>query len=234
MENNIFDIKGLTHFYNGHKALDIPSLQFKKGRVYSIIGPNGAGKTTLLNILAFLHTSSSGVLRYDGKEVSKADIQRFRLEVTLVHQTPYLFSTSVENNVAYGLKIRGIPLDMIRERVYRGLEAVGLSGMGNKSARELSGGEAQRVALARAIVLRPKVLLLDEPSAHVDVGHIKSFEGIIKELYTLYGTTVILTTHNLIQATLLSDQIIAMREGRISERGADTETHIYTKLLSNI
>ncbi|MEK6725186.1 MAG: ATP-binding cassette domain-containing protein [Deltaproteobacteria bacterium] len=227
MENNIFDIKGLTHFYNGQKALDIPSLQFKKGKVYSIIGPNGAGKTTLLNILAFLNNPSSGVLRYDGKEVSKADIQRLRMEVTLVHQTPYLFSTSVENNVVYGLKIRGISRDEIRERVVKGLQAVGLSGMGNKSARELSGGEAQRVALARAIVLRPKVLLLDEPSAHIDVGHIKSFEGIIKDLCQIHGTTVILTTHNLIQATLLSDQIVAMREGRVSEIGADTETHSY-------
>ena len=161
------------------------------------------------------------------KEVSKADIQRLRMEVTLVHQTPYLFSTSVENNVVYGLKIRGISRDEIRERVVKGLQAVGLSGMGNKSARELSGGEAQRVALARAIVLRPKVLLLDEPSAHIDVGHIKSFEGIIKDLCQIHGTTVILTTHNLIQATLLSDQIVAMREGRVSEIGADTETHSY-------
>lgn len=227
MGNNIFDIKGLTHFYNGNKALDIPFIQLKKGKVYSVIGPNGAGKTTLLNILAFLNIPTSGSIIYDGKEVSKADMQRLRKEVSLVHQTPYLFSTSVENNVAYGLKIRGVARDVIRERVDKGLHAVGLSGIGDKSARELSGGEAQRVALARAIVLRPKVLLLDEPSAHVDAGHIKSFEGIIKELYTLYGTTVILTTHNLIQATLLSDQIVAMREGRISERGADTETHIY-------
>ena len=227
MENNIFDIKGLTHFYNGNKALDIPFIQLKKGKVYSVIGPNGAGKTTLLNILAFLNIPTSGSIIYDGKEVSRADMERLRMEVTLVHQTPYLFSTSVENNVAYGLKIRGMARDVIRERVDKGLEAVGLSGIGDKSARELSGGEAQRVALARAIVLRPKVLLLDEPSAHVDAGHIKSFEGIIKELYTLYGTTVILTTHNLIQATLLSDQILVMREGRISDRCADAEGHSY-------
>lgn len=227
MENNIFDIKGLTHFYNGHKALDIPTLQFKKGKVYSLIGPNGAGKTTLLNILAFLNIPTSGSIHYDGKEVSKADMQRLRKEVTLVHQTPYLFSTSVENNVAYGLKTRGVARDVIRERVEKGLQAVGLSGIGYKSARELSGGEAQRVALARAIVLIPKVLLLDEPSAHVDAGHIKSFEGILKDLCRLHGATIILTTHNLIQATLLSDQILVMREGRVSEIGADAETHSY-------
>lgn len=219
MGNIIFDIKGLTHNYDGHKVLDIPSLVFERGKVYSIIGPNGAGKTTLLNILAFLIRPASGTLFYDGKEVSKADIQRLRIEVTLVHQNPYLFSTTVENNVAYGLKKRGMAGDIIKERVDDGLRAVGLSGMGDKSARELSGGEAQRVALARAFVLRPKVLLLDEPSAHVDVGHIKALECIIKELCQQCGATVILTTHNLLQATQLSDRLITMREGRAIEKG---------------
>lgn len=221
MRNILFDIKKLTHYYDGHKALDLPSLQFESGKIYSVIGPNGAGKTTLLNILAFLVRPTYGILAYDGKEVTNASIRQMRLEVTLVHQTPYLFSATVENNVAYGLKVRGIAENEIKERIYEGLNAVGLSGFENRSARELSGGEAQLVALARAFVLRPKVLLLDEPSAHVDEKNIKAVEGVIKELCRLYATTVILTTHNLFQATELSNEIVVMKEGRITERGLE-------------
>lgn len=221
MGNILFDIKGLTHYYDDHKALDVSSLQFERGKVYSIIGPNGAGKTTLVNILAFLLKPSSGRLLYDGQEVNNIDLRRLRTEVTLVHQNPCLFSTSVEKNVAYGLMVRGTAKEEIIERVAEGLRTVGLSGMEDRAARELSGGEIQRVALARAFVLRPKLLLLDEPSAHVDAGHIKALDGIITGLRQLYGTTVILTTHNLLQATQLSDHIIAMREGGIVERGLD-------------
>lgn len=215
MVNILFDIKDLIHYYNGLKALDIPSLQFEKGRVYSIVGPNGAGKTTLLHILAFLLKPTSGILLYEGNEVGRHDSHRLRMVVTLVEQNPYLFSTTVEGNVAYGLKLRGMDKENIKNRVEEGLRAVGLTGMGNKSVRELSGGEIKRVALARAFVLRPKVLLLDEPLAHVDIGHTKVIEGIIKGFNQLYGTTVMLTTHDLLQATQLSDRLISMREGRI-------------------
>jgi tungstate transport system ATP-binding protein len=217
MVNILFDIRNLTYYYNGRKALDIPYLRFEKGRVYSIVGPNGAGKTTLLNILAFLRNPSSGLMLYEGLEVGKTDVRRLRMEVTLVHQNPYLFSMTVEKNLAYGLKIRGMNREEIRERVKEGLRAVGLEGMENRTAGELSGGEAQRVALARAFVLRPKLLLLDEPAAHVDLGHTKVLEGIIKEFNQLYGTTVILTTHNILQATQLSDSVIVMKDGSVAE-----------------
>lgn len=226
MGNIIFDIKKLTHYYDGHKALDIPSLQFEKGKVYSIIGPNGAGKTTLLNIMAFLLTPSHGSLKFDGKDVDRTDMHRLRLEVTLVHQNPFLYSTSVESNVAYGLRVRKMPKREIKERVEEALIAVGLPGFEKRAAKELSGGEAQRVVLARACVLRPKVLLLDEPSAHVDEENISAVEGVIKELCRLYATTVILTTHNFFQATKLSDQLVTMREGRIVERRMNTEIEV--------
>lgn len=219
MENILFDITGLTHFYKGQKALDIPSLKIEKGRIYSITGPNGAGKTTLLQILASLLSPTSGLLIYDGKKMSGIDANRLRREVTLVHQNPYLFSTSVESNVAYGLNVRGMGKEELQDRVAEGLKAVGLSGMEKRSPKDLSGGEAQRVALARAFVLRPKALLLDEPSTHVDARHIKALEGVIKEFCLQYGSTVILTTHNLLQATQLSDSLITMRDGVIVEMG---------------
>ena len=215
MRDILFDIKNLTHYYNGHKALDIPSLQIEKGKVYSIVGPNGAGKTTLLHILAFLLKPASGLLLYEGKEAGIHGLQRLRMEVTLVEQNPYLFSATVEKNLTYGLKLRGFDNETIRNRIEEGLAAVGLTEMRNKPVRELSGGEARRTALARAFVLKPEVLLLDEPLAHVDIGHTKVIENIIKGFNSLHGTTVMLTTHDILQATKLSDSLIAMREGRI-------------------
>jgi|SRR3990172_316496 len=215
MVNILFDIRNLAHYYNDLKALDISSLQFEKGKVYSIIGPNGAGKTTLLHILAFLLKPTAGVLLYEGNEAGRHDLHRLRREITLVGQNPYLLSTTVGRNVSYGLKLRGFDRETIEKRVEEGLRVVGLLEKENKPARELSGGEARRLALARAFALKSKVLMLDEPLAHIDTGHTKVIEDVIKEFNRLHETTVIFTTHDLIQATQLSDRLITMREGKI-------------------
>ncbi len=208
------EIYDLTQLYNGKKVLDIPYLAFKKGRIYGVMGPNGAGKTTLLSILGLLKRPTTGKIYFEGKDVK---IQRsyLRKHLTLVLQNPLLFDTTVEKNVAYGLKIRNIPKKDRDERIQRSLNLVGLNGFQKRRARELSGGEIQRVAIAQALAIEPKILFLDEPTANVDRENVEILEEIIKELNRKYQITVILATHNLDQSYRIADEVISLFEGKI-------------------
>jgi tungstate transport system ATP-binding protein len=135
--------------------------------------------------------------------------------MTLVHQKPFLFQTSVFNNVAYGLKLRGIATESYRTKIMNALAIVGLTDFSKRNAHQLSGGEAQRVVIARALVLEPEILFLDEPTANIDLRHIDVIERIIKKINREMKTTVIFTTHDLSQAYRLADEIISLLDGRI-------------------
>jgi tungstate transport system ATP-binding protein len=135
----------------------------------------------------------------------------------MVLQNPFLLSSTVEKNVAYGLRIRGLSKREQKQKVVECLDLVGLTGFEKRRAHELSGGEAQRVAIARGIAVTPKVLFLDEPTANVDKTHIDVLENIIKELNRRYKTTIIFTTHDLNQAYRLASEIVVLSEGKIKE-----------------
>jgi tungstate transport system ATP-binding protein len=193
----LYRLNNLHQSYGSREVLAIKELTIAAGCIYTLTGPNGSGKSTLLNILAFLSPPTSGEIWFSGEPVawSNGSLLRLRREVTLLHQAPYLFDTSVRANIVYGLKIRGITGQEQHSRIEEALELVDLGGFQKRKSRELSGGEAQRVAMARALALRPKVLLLDEPLANVDRSSAELLEKVILAL-PQRGTSVIISTHD--------------------------------------
>ena len=184
--------------------------------LYLLMGFNGSGKSTLLNILALLYPPDTGTVEFDGSPVlwKEPELSRLRRDLTLVHQSPYLFHGSVRANIAYGLKLRGIHGKSLDERIDWALEQAGLAGFAERKAQQLSGGEARRVALARALALKPRLLLLDEPLANLDKASADLLEKIIADLPS-HGTTVVMSTHDQHLRDRLDSREIHLENGRI-------------------
>lgn len=212
-----YRLDSIRKCYGSNVALDIDELTIGEGRLYTLTGANGAGKSTLLNLLAFLSPPTSGEIFYSGKRVdwNHGSVEEHRRKVTLLHQSPYLFGGTVHDNVAFGLKARGIQGEAQRRRVDKALDGVGLQGFRDRKARELSGGEAQRVAMARALALEPEVLLLDEPLANIDQETAGSLETVIASL-PARGTTVVLITHDPDQPARLNGESILLEGGKVA------------------
>ncbi|MBU1275698.1 MAG: ATP-binding cassette domain-containing protein [Proteobacteria bacterium] len=217
MSNPLFSLRGVVKRFHDREVLNLDRLDLEAGVITAVEGPNGAGKTTLLAILALLTPPDKGRLFFDGQEIPRAASQltAWRRQITLVAQQAYLFDTSVEKNVAYGLRLRGLEQTKRDARVREALEQVGLAGFGARRARRLSGGEMQRVALARALVLRPRALLLDEPFANLDPTSSQVFERVLGDLPN-QGCTVVLVSHAREQAHRLAQRVVSLREGRLT------------------
>jgi len=170
-----------------------------------------------LRILALIEPQDQGELWFAGKLVDfKGDnLLSLRRQVTLVSHSPLVFRSSVRENISFGLKVRGISRPQWPQRIKEALQLVELSGYEHRQAQNLSAGETQRLALARALVFQPRVLLLDEPTANVDVSRVNRIEALISEVNLRFGTTVVLTTHNLSQAFSLTDRVIHLAAGKI-------------------
>jgi len=211
----MYRLQSIRKSYGSNVALDIEELTIAEGRLYTLTGANGAGKSTLLSILAFLAPPTSGEIFYAGKRVDRdhGTVEEYRRKVTLLHQSPYLFGGSVDDNVAFGLKVRGIRGEELRRRIDEALDVVGLRGFRDRKARELSGGEAQRAAMARALALKPEVLLLDEPLANIDRETTGLLEAVIASL-PAQGTTVVMTTHDPDHPGRLNGESIFLEGGR--------------------
>jgi molybdopterin-binding protein len=216
MEAFQFEIRDLTKVYNGKKVLDIPRLSIKKGSIFGVMGPNGGGKTTFLSIISLLLPATSGKVYFEGTDTDDADQSSLRQKMTLILQNPLLFNTTVEKNIAYGLRLRGIDRKDREKRIEESLNLVGLNGFEKRRTREISGGEIQRVAIARAIALNPDALLLDEPTANIDQGSMNVLERILKDLNQRFGTTIILTSHDINYAYRLCDEVIHLFEGMMT------------------
>lgn len=211
-----FTVRHLEKVYGARQVLAIEALSFREGAVTALMGPNGAGKTTLFRILAGLEHPSAGEVIYRGELVTPGMIPRLRQEVSLVHQSPLLFDTTIFENVGFGLKIRRIPKAELERRVMEALAMVGLSSFDvGRRARGLSGGEVQRIAIARALALAPAVLLLDEPFANVDEATGKALERLFRQMGA-GGRTVIFSTHHPSLAHRLAQAVVVLREGRLS------------------
>ncbi|MFH1939101.1 MAG: ATP-binding cassette domain-containing protein [bacterium] len=218
MDKLIFKVRNLKKVYNDKIVIDVDNLNFQEGKIYAIVGPNGSGKTTLLNILNLLEKPDEGQIFFYDQEItnkSNSDTLEIRRRMTLVNQDPFLFHSTVYDNIAYGLKIRSIPSKVQKSRIRSALNIVGLSGFKDRKANQLSGGEAQRVVIARALVIEPEVLFLDELTANIDQKHIDVVERIIKKIKKDIKTTVIFTTHDLSQAYRLADEVISLLDGKI-------------------
>ncbi len=215
-----FRLESVRQRYGGRTVLDLDSLEVRRGEILALVGPSGSGKSTLLRLLNFLERPSEGKLHYEGRPAEgERTALELRRQVTTVFQQTVLQKTSVRANVAYGLRLRGLKVDGQVEGL---LATVGLSGLSGMPARLLSGGEKQRVALARALVFRPRVLLLDEPTANLDPYNVGLIEQIVQAENRDHGTTVVLVTHNVFQAHRLAHRTGLVLNGRLVEL-ADTE-----------
>ncbi len=194
--------------YGVELVISIDHLRIEEGEFVALVGPNGAGKTTLLNLLAFIANPRAGKIRFFGESVSRKNVVALRRRVGFLIQSPYLFNTTVEANIMWGLRLRGIPGREARTRAREALERLGLSGFEKRHAGKLSGGESQRVALARALALDPRVILLDEPTNNMDEKSAKLMEGVVLELNRNRRKTVILSTHNLSSWSMTPGRVI--------------------------
>jgi tungstate transport system ATP-binding protein len=216
-EANVYRILGLTKDYNQRRILDIPAFDIQPGEMLAIVGPSGSGKSTLLRLLNFLEPPTQGQIEFAGTIFSASQEMplALRRQVTTVFQRPLLLDDSVWDNIAYGLRLRGWK-DSAAE-IRRALASVGLENLSHQPARTLSGGEAQRVALARALILRPKVLLLDEPTANLDPYNVGLIEQTALKLNQEQGTTLVLVTHNVFQAKRMAHRVAFLLEGKMIE-----------------
>jgi molybdopterin-binding protein len=226
------ELKNLTKSYGNRTVLNDVTLQIDKGEILGLLGPNGSGKTTLLKILAFLEKPELGEVKFLGVTVTDKNAEPMRLRSTMVFQRNLLFSTSVYGNIAYGLKMRRLPQNTIREEVKKALRLVELEGFEKRSAKKLSGGEQQRVALARALVLGTELLLLDEPTANLDPKNTQIMEEVIAKINHELKTTIVIATHNMFQAKTLPHRIALINEGKITETGETAE--IFSRLSKNL
>ena len=219
----IFNISDLTKRYGDRTILDIAALSFKKGAIYGLQGPNGAGKTTLLNILAFLEYPNSGSVLYKSKPVQYMEpyLQHLRKEVILVDQLPLLFTTTVFKNLEFGLKIRGIEKEERKRRIFKGLDMVGMGDFIHAPAHQLSGGETQRVALAARLVLKPEILLLDEPTANVDAASAQQIKEAALMARREWNTTLIIASHDRGWLYDVCDQVLHLFKGRLFGTGKE-------------
>ncbi len=212
----MISVKGLNRKVNGKQILRNITLEVGDGDVMAIIGPSGGGKTTLLRLINMLDTPDSGTIRICGRDPGAAEARR---EMAMVFQKPVVFSMSIYDNVAYGLKLRGYAKKEIDARVKDVLSLVDMAGREREYAKHLSGGEAQRIAFARAYVLKPKLLLLDEPTANLDRANVAIIEKAIKNINERYGTTIVLVTHSLYQAKRIANKAAFIIDGELVESG---------------
>jgi len=214
----VYTVANLKQRYGERQVLDIPELTVREGEILTLVGPSGAGKSTLLRLLAFLEPPTEGSIRLtingDAGEAPQVPVSLQR-QLAMVFQRPVLQSRSVRANVACGLHFRRE--GDIRRRVDAELERVKLTHLADAHPRTLSGGEMQRVALARALVIRPRVLLLDEPTANLDPHNVGLIEQLVREQQERFGTTIILVTHNIFQAKRLADRVALIYENHLIE-----------------
>ncbi|HUN23547.1 MAG TPA: phosphate ABC transporter ATP-binding protein [Anaerolineales bacterium] len=208
-------LQEIAHSYQGRCVLTIPELTIPSGQVLAVLGASGAGKSTFLRLLNFLEPPSYGRLFFQGQAYSQQPPPLpVRRQVTMVFQRGLPLQLSVWQNVAYPLQLRGLAADEIAQRVEQILARVGLLALASQSAKRLSGGELQRLALARALVLRPQVLLLDEPTAHLDVKNVQVVEGLLQEEHATRNVTIVLVTHQVAQAKRLAQQVAFVQAGQ--------------------
>jgi tungstate transport system ATP-binding protein len=221
---SILEARNLEVVRGGTIILNVPFFLIKEGEILSLIGPNGAGKTTLLQILSYLLKPFRGEIFFRGGKIeANHSVLEYRRKLAMVFQEPLLFDTTVFNNVASGLKIRGMGKSEVRDRVMEQLNRFGISHLKDRSAKTLSGGEAQRTSLARSFSIQPEILLLDEPFASLDPPTRDSLLGDLGHILHQTQTTAIFATHDRLEALRLSNQMAVMNEGKILQMGFPQE-----------
>ncbi len=223
--STVLEVKDLNKNFGDFKALQDINLNVKEGEFVSVLGPSGCGKTTLLRVIAGFIEESSGSISIQ-KQPMKG-ISPENRPVNIVFQSLALFPMmNVFENVAFGLRRQGLKKDEISKKVLKMLKRVGLEGYEKKKINELSGGQKQRVAIARSLVMKPKILLLDEPLSALDRKLREYMKVELKELQREVGTTFIYITHDQSEALVMSDRVAVMNKGKIEQ--LDTPVNLYT------
>jgi len=220
----MIEIRNVTRSYGAFKALDEANLSINEGEFFSLLGPSGCGKTTLLRMIAGFDNPTTGSIAVDGQPMD--GIPANRRPTNMVFQSYAIFPhLNVEQNVGYGLKRLKLEAGEEKRRVEEALAQVSLTGLGKRGATELSGGQRQRVALARALVMRPKVLLLDEPLSALDKKLREQMQVELRRLQQAVGITFVLVTHDQYEALAMSDRIAVMFGGRIAQVASPKEIY---------
>ena len=223
-DNNIIELKGITKSYGKDTILDSLSLNIKKNEFLTLLGPSGCGKTTTLKIIAGFETADSGQVVFENNIIN--DIPPYERQLNTVFQKYALFPhMNVYENIAFGLKLKKMPKDVIDQKVKEMLKLVALEGYENRDIEALSGGQQQRVAIARALVNEPKVLLLDEPLGALDMKLRKGMQIELKRIQQKLGITFIFVTHDQEEALTMSDTIVVMNKGEIQQMGSPEDIY---------
>ncbi len=223
-QNDFLVLKNVTKSFGKATVIDNLNLSIKKGTMVTLLGPSGCGKTTVLRLVAGLENPTSGQIFIDGEDVTHNSIQQ--RDICIVFQSYALFPhMSIGDNVGYGLKMQGVPKAEREQRIKEALELVDLAGFEDRYVDQISGGQQQRVALARALILKPKVLLFDEPLSNLDANLRRSMREKIRELQQRLNITSLYVTHDQSEAFAVSDQVIVMDKGVIRQQ--DTAKNLY-------
>ena len=217
-------LQSLTKRFGDVTVVDGLSLGVEKGEFVSLLGPSGCGKTTTLQMIAGFVEPSGGTINLGGRDLTK--IKPAARGLGIVFQSYALFPhMTAAENIAFGLEMRGVARAEQAKRVADALALVGLAGFSDRYPRRMSGGQQQRVALARALVIKPDVLLLDEPLSNLDAKLREEMQVELRQIQRTVGTTTILVTHDQNEAMSLSDRIVVMSQGRIEQIGTPQETY---------
>lgn len=223
-ENKIIEFRNIVKSFDSQVVLKGINLDIYENEFVTLLGPSGCGKTTLLRILGGFLEADEGSVIFDGEEISNKP--PYERELNTVFQKYALFPhLSVYENIAFGLKIKKVGKDIIDQKVMKMLKLIGLEGFEDKNTTLLSGGQQQRVAIARALVNEPKVLLLDEPLAALDLKLRKEMQYELKRIQQEVGITFIFVTHDQEEALTMSDKIIVMNKGYIQQMGTPEDIY---------
>ena len=221
---HIIEIKDLCKSFDGTKVLKNITFYIRNNEFITLLGPSGCGKSTTLRIIAGFETADSGIVNFEGKDLKSVPANK--RNINTVFQRYALFPhLNVFDNVAFGLKIKKVNKQEIKERVNKALATVGLADYGDRYIDQLSGGQMQRVAIARAIVNRPRILLLDEPLGALDLKMRKEMQIELKEMQRELGITFVYVTHDQEEALTMSDTIIVMKDGIIQQIGTPIDIY---------
>jgi tungstate transport system ATP-binding protein len=220
----VIEAGNLAKKYGAKEILRDVTFSIPDGEIFGLIGPSGSGKSTLLRLLDLIEMPTQGTLSIFGEDALSKDARfQLRRRMAMLYQKPVIFNLSVYENIAMGMKYRKEREATIERRVKDALQEIGLAEYSRRSAKTLSGGEAQRVALARALVTDPEILFLDEPTANLDPLSAEKIEEIIVRLNRDTGTTIVLSTHDMLQGQHLAGRIGVMMEGRLPQIGTTME-----------
>lgn len=237
--DNVFDIKGLTFSYGTNEVIKGLDLSIKQGKVTTLIGANGCGKSTLFNLITKNLRPNSGEIRLEGKDISQVKLKDFARQVAIVHQyNTAPADISVEKLVAFGRTPYhgfGSPSNSEEdeEKINRALEITNTEKLKDKAVAQLSGGQKQRVWIAMALAQDTKILFLDEPTTYLDIRYQLQILKLVRKLNEEYGMTVIMVLHDINQSLYYSDEIVAMKDGRITAQGKPEEI-ITSELIKNV